>query len=222
MPINHLLKAGGVVIVPLLLCLVIVTVMVIERSRFWLRVSRQHERFAKQVMELYRHQSDLALAKVKQHLDLPLARIFLAALELEYPTAEEFRLALESELQAELPIMKRFSNMFDLIVGLSPLLGLIGTVIGLITSFGGLNIGDIGGTKTATVSAGISEALIATASGLIVATITLIFATLFRAMYQRQLALIQEYGGQLELIYRRHYERSVGRVVPVALQPSIE
>lgn len=179
MPINHLLKAGGVIILPLLICLVMVTVMVIERSRFWLGVSRQQERFAKQVMELYRHQSDLTLVKVKQHLDLPLARIFLAALELESPTAEEFRLALESELQAELPILKRFSNIFDLIVGLSPLLGLIGTVIGLITSFGGLNIGDIGGTKTATVSAGISEALITTAAGLLVATVALIFATTF-------------------------------------------
>ena len=110
MPINHLLKAGGVIILPLLICLVMVTVMVIERSRFWLGVSRQQERFAKQVMELYRHQSDLTLVKVKQHLDLPLARIFLAALELESPTAEEFRLALESELQAELPILKQIGR----------------------------------------------------------------------------------------------------------------
>jgi biopolymer transport protein ExbB len=113
---------------------------------------------------------------------------------------------MESELQAELPILKRFSSLLEMIVGLAPMLGLIGTVTGLITSFGGLNLGDIGSTKTASVSAGIGEALTTTAAGLVVAMIALIAASLFRGFYQRQLAFIQEYGGQLELLYRRLYE----------------
>ncbi|MGB7381374.1 MAG: MotA/TolQ/ExbB proton channel family protein, partial [Rivularia sp. (in: cyanobacteria)] len=48
---------------------------------------------------------------------------------------------------------------------------------------------------------------VSTAAGLIVAIFTLLFANTFRGLYQRQIALIQEYGGQLELLYRRHYER---------------
>ena len=44
--------------------------------------------------------------------------------------------------------------------------------------------------------------------GLVVAIVTLLFANTFRGLYLRQLALIQEYGGQLELLFRRNYERS--------------
>jgi hypothetical protein len=46
-----------------------------------------------------------------------------------------------------------------------------------------------------------------TAAGLVVAIGTLLFANLFRGLYKRQLALIQEYGGQLEILYETHYER---------------
>jgi biopolymer transport protein ExbB len=57
------------------------------------------------------------------------------------------------------------------------------------------------------VTGGISEALISTVAGLSVAIATLIFANTFRGLYRRQLALIQEYGGKLELIYLGYYER---------------
>jgi biopolymer transport protein ExbB len=90
---------------------------------------------------------------------------------------------------------------------LSPLLGLLGTILGLITSFASLNIGDVGGSRTANVTSGISEALVSTASGLVVAIFTLLFANTFRGFYLRQTARIQEYGGQLELLYRRRYDR---------------
>jgi len=84
---------------------------------------------------------------------------------------------------------------------------LLGTILGLIGSFASLRVGDVGGSNTTGVTAGISEALISTASGLVVAIFTLLFANTFRGLYQRQVALIQEYGGQLELLYRRRYER---------------
>ncbi len=116
---------------------------------------------------------------------------------------------MESEAQAEIPLLKRFQNIFDTIISLAPLLGLLGTVLGLIGSFASLDLGDVGGSQTANVTGGISEALVSTAAGLVVAIFTLMFANAFRAMYQRQMALIQEYGGELELLYRRHYERGM-------------
>jgi biopolymer transport protein ExbB len=75
-------------------------------------------------------------------------------------------------------------------------------------SFSSLQIGNVGGTSNTNVTAGISEALVATASGLVVAISTLLFANSFRGLYLRQTALIQEYGGQLELIHRRRQGRS--------------
>lgn len=193
---------------PLLGFSVLAIALIIERIVFWVRINKRQNRVVKDVLNLYRHENVVgALDKLKQNADLPIARIFLAALQLEQPTPEEFRLALESEAQAELPILKRFSTVFDTIVSVSPLLGLLGTILGLIASFASLNIGDVGGSKTGGVTSGISEALVSTASGLIVAIFTLLFANTFRGLYLRQTALIQEYGGQMELLYRRHYER---------------
>ncbi|MHC5829421.1 MAG: MotA/TolQ/ExbB proton channel family protein, partial [Nostoc sp.] len=87
------------------------------------------------------------------------------------------------------------------------LLGLLGTILGLIRSFAGLNIGDVGGSKTGAVTAGISEALVATASGLIVAIFVLLGASIFRGLYQRQITMIQEYGGQLEILFLDRYDQ---------------
>ena len=208
MGISNLFTAGGVVMWPLLGFSVLGVALIIERVIFWARINTRQNRVVREVLKLYRLDNVVgALDKLQQNADLPMSRIFLAALELEEPTPEEFRLALESEAQAEIPVLKRFQNIFETIIGLAPLLGLLGTVLGLIASFASLNIGDVGGSKTTGVTAGISEALVSTASGLVVAIFTLLFANTFRGLYQRQIAWIQEYGGQLELLYRRRYER---------------
>jgi len=208
MAINNLFTAGGVVMFPLLGFSVLAVALIIERIRFWVMMLRRQRRMVQEVLNFYRQNNVVsAIALLQQNTNLPLARIFLAALELEEATPEDFRLALETAAQAEIPLLKRFQNIFDTIISLAPLLGLLGTVLGLIASFASLNIGDVGGSQTAGVTSGISEALVSTASGLVVAIFTLLFANTFRGLYQRQIAMIQEYGGQLELLYRRRYER---------------
>lgn len=208
MEISRLFAAGGVVMWPLLGFSVLAVTLIIERLTFWFQINKRQRQVVREVLSLYRQNNVVgAIEKLKLNSDLPIVRIFLAALELQDPTPEEFRLALESAAQAEVPLLKRFNVMLETIISLAPLLGLLGTILGLINSFASLRIGDLGGTRSTDVSAGISEALIATAAGLIVAIFTLLFANTFRGFYQRQIALIQEYGGQLELLYRRHYER---------------
>jgi len=208
MEISNLFTAGGIVMWPLLAFSLLGVALIIERIIFWIRINNRQNKVVREVLQLYQLDNVVsALDKLQKNADLPIARIFLAALELEEPTPEEFRLALESEAQAEIPLLKRSQNIFETIIGLAPLLGLLGTVLGLINSFASLNIGDVGGTKTTGVTSGISEALVSTASGLVVAIFTLLFANTFRGLYQRQIAWIQEYGGQLELLYRRRYER---------------
>ncbi|WP_448598899.1 MotA/TolQ/ExbB proton channel family protein [Thermoleptolyngbya sp.] len=206
MSISNLLATGGLVMVPLLGLSILAMALVLERLVFWWQLTRQQDRVIQDTLALYRRSPRAALQKLEQHATLPMARIFLAALELEQATPDEFRLALESAAQAELPLLRRFNTVFDTIISVAPLLGLLGTILGLIQSFSSLRLGDLGGTQTAGVTAGISEALISTAAGLIVAIITLLFANMFRGLYQRQVALIQEYGGQLELLHRRRQE----------------
>ncbi|MBD0266108.1 MAG: MotA/TolQ/ExbB proton channel family protein, partial [Tolypothrix sp. Co-bin9] len=195
MAINNLFTAGGVVMFPLLGFSVLAVALIIERIKFWVMLVSRQRRLVQEVLNFYRLNNVVsAIALLQQNTNLPIARIFLAALELEEATPEDFRLALETAAQAEIPLLKRFQNIFDTIISLAPLLGLLGTVLGLISSFASLNIGDVGGTQTAGVTSGISEALVSTASGLVVAIFTLLFANTFRGLYQRQIAMIQEYG----------------------------
>jgi biopolymer transport protein ExbB len=205
MSISGFFAAGGVVMWPLLVFSILAIALILERIIFWQRVTKRQKPLIREVIRLYPQDTQTALQILERNSDLPIARIFLAALELEKPTPEEFRLALESAAQAEMPILKRFNTGFETIIAVSPLLGLLGTILGLMNAFAALRVGDIGTSNTPGVTGGISEALISTVGGLCVAIFTLLFANSFRGLYRRQLALIQEYGGKLELRYRRYY-----------------
>lgn len=204
-----LLKAGGIVMIPLLLFSITAIGLIIERTRYWSRIIKYQPKMMQRVLMLYQENDvTAAIALLKKHIDLPAARILLSAISLDRPTPEQFRLAMQAEAQAEVSGMKRFTSVFDLIVGLSPLFGLLGTVTGLIMSFASLNIGNVGGSQTAGVTGGISEALVSTASGLIVAIFNFFAVSIFRSFFTRQSALIQEYANRFELIYSRRYEES--------------
>jgi biopolymer transport protein ExbB len=197
---------GGIVMYPLLLASILVITLAIERLYFWSKIGNRQKQLIRTVLDLYQHQSPLVFDKLKREQDLPIARIFIAAIGLKNPTPEAFRLAIENEAHAEIPILRRFINVFDAIIGLAPLLGLLGTVTGLISSFASLKIGQASGGGSSNVVGGISEALVSTASGVIVAILASICANLFRWLYQWQLSQIHESTGQLELIHRCRWD----------------
>ncbi len=199
---------GGILMYPLLLTSIVTLVLISERCAFWWKIYRRQEELVQKVLILYKEDIKQAIAKLEENIDLPIARIFLSAIHLESPNIDEFNLALEGAVHSEIPVLKRFQNILDTIITLSPLMGLLGTVTGLITSFANIRVGEITGEKASAVSGGISEALITTATGLIIAITATIFANIFRSLYQRQMAFIQEYATQLELYFRRYYANS--------------
>lgn len=205
---------------PLLGFSIVAIALIIERLVFWVRVNRRQRRVARDVLRIYQHDFDAALLKLKQNADLPIARIFLETLEVDHFPPHAFRLTLEGATQAELPMLRRFNSVFDMIITAAPLLGLLGTVLGLIQSFAALDLAGGGGTESALqVTGGISEALVSTASGLIVALFALFFTSLFRGFYRRQVAMIQEFGSQLEVLHLSRYEgfSSVSKVMSETL-----
>jgi biopolymer transport protein ExbB len=206
MELTNLFTAGGIVMYPLLLFSIVVVTLAIERCYFWFKIGSRQQPLIRTVLDLYQQQSPLVIDRLKREQDLPIARIFLAAIALQNATPEEFCLAMESESHYEIPVMRRFNNIFDAVIGLAPLFGLLGTILGLINSFSALKIGTGGSNGTSIVVAGIGEALVSTAAGLVVAILASICANLFRGIYQRQLSQIQASTGQLELIHRRHWE----------------
>ena len=203
---NPLWTLGGIVTLPLLGFSLLAVALIIERIVFWTKLKRKQRRVVREVLSLYRSEPFSAIKKLQNHADLPIARIFLAAMELENPTSEEFRLALESSTQGELATLRRFSTLFQTIITISPLLGLLGTILGLIRSFSSLELGNIASSNTEGVAGGLGEALVSTVMGLVVAIFTLLFANAFKGLYLRELASIQELSGQLELIYRRFHQ----------------
>lgn len=119
MSIGRFFGAGGVVMVPLLLFSILAIALVIERSVFWFKINKRQRRVVRDVLNLYQaDQVEAAIAKLQQNISLPIARIFLAALSLEQPKPENFRLALETEAQAEIPSLKRFNVLFETIISL--------------------------------------------------------------------------------------------------------
>jgi biopolymer transport protein ExbB len=200
-------NSGGAVMYPLLFASILVIALAIERLYFWSKIGKREKSMIRTVFDLYQNGSPLVLARLEREQDLPIARIFMAAISLKDATPEEFRLAMESEAHAEIPILRRFINVFDAIIGLAPLLGLLGTVTGLIASFSSLKIGQSAGAGANNVVGGIAEALVSTATGVIVAVLASLCANFFRGLYQRQLSQIQESTGQLELIHRRNWQQ---------------
>jgi biopolymer transport protein ExbB len=208
MSTSQIFAAGGIVMWPLLIFSIVTLILTIERLVFWTRVLRGQRPLMKKVLNIYRNHPNDVFSLLKQNLRFPAARIFLDALELEGASPNQFRLALEGATQAEIPLLKRFTGGFQTIVALSPLMGLLGTILGLIRSFANVNLGEVGANAQA-VTGGISEALVSTAAGLVVAMTALLFANLFRSFYRRQLALLQEYGSQLEILYEWHYQNTI-------------
>ena len=188
--------AGGIVDVPLLLCSILSVTLASERAIFWTRIYRRQKKVAHDVLRLYQLNNMVsAIDKLKQNIDLPIARIFLSTLQLEDATPEEFILALDTEGKIEIPLLKRFNHIFDTIVALAPLLGLQGTVFGLMTTFASINIGNLAATNKSGLTAGISEDLIATSAGLLVGIITLTFSSIYRGLYQREVGQLKNMEG---------------------------
>jgi len=207
------LVAGGITIIPLMICSFLVVTLAIERAIFWSRIKNQQKRVVRKALQIYQEEPVEAEVFLQQHLDLPIARIYLEAISIPNTTPTEFVLALDARLQTEIPNLKRFNNIFEIIVGLAPLLGLLGTVTGLIASFGSLTLGDVGGSKALNVTGGISEALISTAVGLIVAVMALITASVFRSLYAQQVAYFDECCTQLELQHLRSHRQQPSQQV---------
>ena len=104
---NELIKlfnAGGLVMYPLLFISILIIALAVERLHFWSKIGNRQKQLIQTILDLYRNQSTLAIDRLKRERDLPIARIFMAAISLKDPTPEAFKLAIENEAHAEIPI----------------------------------------------------------------------------------------------------------------------
>ena len=98
---------------------------------------------------------------------------------------------------AELALMRRGLTALDAIITLSPLLGLLGTIIGMMEAFNVMALSGI--SQPHAVTGGVAEALICTAAGITVAVITLIPYNYFLSRIELETEAIEAYATRLEL-----------------------
>jgi biopolymer transport protein ExbB len=186
----EIIYAGGWLMAPILLCSVLSVAIIAER--FWaLRrgnvvppgVGQQVEDWAA------RHELD------RRHIDQlrsgsALGRVLAAALVNRHRSRELIKEAVEDTGRHVVHQLERFLNTLGTIAGISPLLGLLGTVIGMIKVFSAILVHGVGDATQ--LAGGISEALITTAAGLTVAIPSFFFYRYFKGRVTAYVVSMEE------------------------------
>ncbi|MDV3000207.1 MAG: Tol-Pal system protein TolQ [Chroococcopsis gigantea SAG 12.99] len=205
MSLPEIIEKGGVAMWPLLFLSILALSTIIERIWFWSRIVLKQGQVLTKIMETAARNWDAAPKVARDFRNYPIGNYLYTPLRMENPDPEVFHLALESAADDELSLMRRGDKILEAVIALAPLLGLLGTVLGLIFSLKNIQLSDLGTSSTAGVTLGISEALISTATGLIVAIVSLAFYRLFQGFWFNQVRLFRRAGSDLELIYRQRW-----------------
>ncbi|WP_371681694.1 MotA/TolQ/ExbB proton channel family protein [Chroococcidiopsis sp. TS-821] len=193
---------------PLLALSILSLSVIIERLWFWFRILNQEREIVNRILYAARDNWAGATQLAKRATDQPIGRFLYAPLRLSRPDPELFRLALESTAEDEIAAMRQGEKILEAVIALAPLLGLLGTVLGLIRSLRNIRLGDLGTASAAGVTLGIGESLISTAAGLLVAIISLAFYRLFQAFVVNQVKVFRKAGSELEVLYRQTWDDS--------------
>ncbi len=168
----EIVRAGGPFMWPIVLCSIVAAAIILER--FWtLQEKRVLPRdLTKRVWQLVdaNQVNDKVIAALEQNS--PLGKVLAAGLSNRHRSREIMMERLEDAGRHVVHDLERFLNTLGTIASISPLLGLLGTVTGIIKAFDALQAGAAGDPRM--LSGGIAEALIATAAGLCVAIPALI------------------------------------------------
>ena len=200
----ELVKAGGWVMVPLILCSI--AALAIIGERLWtLRKKFVIPPTLLAQVQQWLERRELGSDQLQQLRDnSPMGRVLAAGLINRQHSRDIIKEAIENAGRHAVPDLERYLTPLGTIAAIAPFLGLLGTVLGMIKMFAG--IGSHGLGDPSIVAAGISQALIATASGLAVAIPSLMFYRYFRGhvdgllvdMEQEAIKLIEILHGQRE------------------------
>ena len=186
---NNILISGGWFIWPLLICSILLISIVLERLWFLQRRLVAPKGLLRQIQNLIQKEAFHAenqdeIAATSQLGDL-LKHCYQYRSE-----SREFVEVKAEEKASEISLMlERNLSMLSTIASISPLLGLLGTVVGMITVFSNIDVN--GSANTDLLAAGISEALITTAFGLIIAVPSIVFYRYFEQKTVTLMSILQ-------------------------------
>ncbi len=186
-----LLAKGGVLVGPILLCSVIALALFLERLIRFSRVKIRGNGLVHQVSRYLKDGEDHQAYERASRDASPMGRIFTQAMEVKDQDRETLETVLAHATEAETRELSRYLQALATIGNIAPLLGLLGTVLGMIKAF--MVIQEMGGKVNAAVLAGgIWEAMLTTALGLAVALPTMVAHSYLVARVDRYEAQLQE------------------------------
>ncbi|OQY02209.1 MAG: flagellar motor protein MotA [Desulfobacteraceae bacterium 4572_123] len=190
---------GGPVMYPLAACSVIALSVIIDRTIFWIKHSLQRKpSLVAEILEFYRRGELEAIRKKTAG-----CRDFVVKVLVSGIVHREFSMvkAMEAAATEEIKRMRRFMPVLDTMITVAPLLGIFGTVIGIISSFEIL--GTAGIEHPQAVTAGIAQALITTAAGLGIAILSVFPYNYFNSRVENAVLTIEQYATGLEVVSQK-------------------
>ena len=164
---------GGVLVCPIILCSVLALAIFVERLISFARVRIRGYGLVKKVAQYIRNKESAKALTLAKRNESPMGRILVDAIEVADQGSETLESVIVNSTDGEVRKLSRYLQALATIANIAPLLGLLGTVVGMIKAF--MVIQEMGGKVNASVLAGgIWEAMLTTALGLSVALPTMI------------------------------------------------
>ena len=185
---------------PLLFLSIITLACILDRIIFWKNLNKKNKRISEFLLENYKNDSDGFIDLLNKKNNNPYSQILIDIFSLDFLNEKDFEGGLEINLTNKNREFNKYGNIFNLTIGISPLLGLLGTVLGLMNSFSFIDLGSIG-TSTKEVTGGISEALVSTAFGLIIAIFTISFSSYFNSCRRDEIIALREFAIKFQILY---------------------
>lgn len=190
------LAKGGPVMIPLMACSVLSLAVAIERLITLKKATADTSELAQKVEDmLYNGESEQAIILCESS-NTPVGAVLSAGIRSRRNGSERAQRIMEEKAQREIAELQVRLGVLDTIVTIAPLLGLLGTVIGMIRSFHIIS-SKSGISTPMAITGGVAEALIATATGLAIAIFTVIAYNYLNECVKRAIEMIEIRGTQL-------------------------
>ncbi|MEO1430878.1 MAG: MotA/TolQ/ExbB proton channel family protein [Cyanobacteria bacterium J06633_8] len=205
----NIFLAGGFMMFPLLVLSVVTLAYAMQRVWFWLKLVVQERQVVQDVLTVAQYDWEKAGEIATAAEDLAIGRFLAAPLKLNNPTPENFRLALQASADKELIDIGGSNKLLESVVVIAPLLGILGTAGGLITTFLTLRNAGADSADSSGVANLILQALISSAAGIAVAILAYVCFRLFIVLRVRRVDYFATISNQLELIYLHLWNETV-------------
>jgi len=192
------LKSGGILMIPIFLCGIFATFIIIERLVYFITMKKNKVKFWDKISPLLEKKAYGEVLELCKSEDLPEASVVGKAIYFRNTPITVQKEAVNAEIDKQIPKLEKFLTSLGTIANISTLLGLLGTVTGNISAFGVLGDGASMGNP-ALLAGSIAEALVTTASGLVISIPALIFHNYFVAKVDKIISEIETSITELQL-----------------------